>query len=50
MNEYRVTLYENVGDTHTIVFDCWADDMDHAKEQAINAYPDARITNVRRKS
>ena len=43
MTEYRVTLHEDKGDKFTIVFDCWADDIDHADEQALNAYPNGEI-------
>ena len=39
LQEYRVTLHEEVGDKFVIVFDCWAEDEDHADEQALNAYP-----------
>jgi hypothetical protein len=44
---YRITLYENVGDKHTILFACQAESLDHAKEQALNAYPAARITTIK---
>lgn len=43
---YRVTLAEEPGDKFTIVFDCFAEDDDHAEEQALNAYPAATIYNV----
>ncbi len=36
---WRVSLHEEPGDKFTIVFDCWAEDADHAVEQAENAYP-----------
>jgi hypothetical protein len=39
MTHYRVSLKEEAGDKFTIFFDCWADDEDHAEEQALNAYP-----------
>jgi len=29
-----------------MVFDCWAEDSDHAAEQAENAYPIAEIVHV----
>lgn len=29
------------GDSQAILFECWADDFDHAVEQARDAYPDA---------
>ena len=43
---YRVTLHEEAGDKFTIVFDCFAEDDDHAIEQAENSYPNAQIENV----
>jgi hypothetical protein len=43
LTEYRVTLHEEKGDKHFIVFDCWAEDDDHAAEQAINAYPNGEV-------
>lgn len=43
---YRVTLAEEPGDKFTIVFDCFAEDDDHAAEQAENAYPGAQVHNV----
>jgi hypothetical protein len=43
---YRVTLAEEPGDKFTIVFDCFAEDDNHAEEQAMNAYPTATIYNV----
>lgn len=44
--EYRVLLHEDKGDKFTLVFDCWAEDEDHAEEQAINAYPDSEIVHI----
>ncbi len=43
---YRVTLAEEPGDSFTLVFDCYAEDDDHAAEQAQDAYPAAQIHNV----
>lgn len=43
---YRVTLAEEPGDKFSIVFDCYAEDDDHAAEQAENAYPACTINNV----
>ena len=43
MKEYRVSLHEDVGDKFIILFDCWADDAEHAFEQAENAYPNGEI-------
>lgn len=44
---YRVTLVEQQGDRFFILFECYAEDYDHAVEQTLNAYPSARIENVR---
>ena len=43
---YRVTLAEEKGDKFTMVFDCFAEDDDHAEEQAMNAYPSCEIHNI----
>jgi hypothetical protein len=43
---YRVTLAEERGDKFTIVFDCYAEDDDHATEQAESAYPACEIYNI----
>ncbi len=48
LRPYRVTLHEHKDDTHTIVFECQAENVGHAREQTINAYPDARITQFER--
>ena len=44
--QFRVTMHEEVGDKFTIVFDCDAEDDDHAEEQALNAYPLGQIINI----
>jgi len=41
--KYRVWLHEHKEDKFQIVFDCDAEDTDHAEEQAQDAYPDAKI-------
>lgn len=46
LNLYHVSLEEDVGDTFTIGFACYAEDIDHAEEQAENAYPNSVIKNV----
>jgi hypothetical protein len=46
MLEYVVSLYDS--DNDSFVFTCFADDEDHAKEQAENAYPSAYIAEVYR--
>jgi hypothetical protein len=43
LKEYRVSLHEEPGDKFTLYFDCWAEDQDHAEEQAENAYPGCEI-------
>lgn len=45
LKSYRVTLLEEPGDRFTIVFDCYAEDADHAAEQAENAYPGSEVKN-----
>lgn len=45
LKSYRVTLHEEPGDRFTIVFDCYAEDPDHAAEQAENAYPGCVVQN-----
>jgi len=40
LKPYRVSLREEAGDTDlALMFYCWAEDDDHADEQACNAYP-----------
>jgi hypothetical protein len=46
LRPFRVTLKEDRGDKFTIVFDCQAEDDDHAEEQAMNAYPDGEVVNI----
>jgi hypothetical protein len=46
LTEWRVSLHEDRGDKFTIYFDCWAEDQDHADEQALNAYPNGEIINT----
>ena len=41
--DYQMLIYENKGDKDAIVFECSAEDWDHAAEQAINAYPHGEI-------
>lgn len=45
LKSYRVTLLEEPGDRFTIVFDCYAENADHAAEQAENAYPGCDVIN-----
>lgn len=40
---FTVSLHEERGDKHQIVFECWAEDADHACDQAENAYPHGEI-------
>ena len=46
MNTYRVYLYEYPGDKDQLIFDCYAEDHDHAAEQAENAYPESEIRHT----
>jgi hypothetical protein len=46
LTEYRVSLHEDKGDKFTLFFECWAEDNDHAEEQALNAYPNGEIINT----
>ena len=43
---YRVSLHEDAGDKHQIVFWCWAEDEEHAEEQARSAYPNCRVRHT----
>ena len=43
---YRITLREEQGDKFSIVFDCYAEDDNHAEEQAENAYPNCEILTI----
>jgi hypothetical protein len=46
LTEYRVSLHEDKGDKFILFFECWAEDNDHAEEQALNAYPNGEIINT----
>lgn len=43
---YRVMLHEEPGETFTLVFDCQAEDADHAAEQAEDAYPGCLVIST----
>src|SRR5262249_144221 len=43
LSRYVVTLPEERGDKFQLVFECLAEDHDHAEEQALNAYPCGEI-------
>lgn len=45
LEEYFVDLAEE-GQEETIVFECWAEDREHAEEQAINAYPNCTVVSI----
>ena len=45
MKTFSVVL-EDVENEATFVFVCDADDVDHAREQATNAYPDSLVVGV----
>ena len=46
LSEYRVMLNEDAADKFQIAFDCFADDEDHAEEQAKGAYPSSVIKHI----
>jgi hypothetical protein len=46
LEPFLVTLYEDKGDKFTLFFECWAEDADHAEEQALSAYPNGEIINA----
>jgi len=46
LNKYVVTLKEDPEDKFTWVFECMAENADHAEEQAENAYPDCWLMNT----
>ena len=46
LHPYRVSLHEDKGDKFTLFFDCYADDPDHAADQALDMYPNGEIVNV----
>ena len=48
MKQYVVELQELHQEEYldAIIFECMADDADHAEEQALNAYPNGEIINV----
>lgn len=48
LTNYRVTLHEEAGDKFQLVFDCQAEDADHAVEQAQDAYPGCQIIGATR--
>lgn len=45
LEEYFVDLVEE-GQEEAIVFECWAEDREHAKEQAENSYPQCTIVSI----
>ncbi|WP_321935183.1 hypothetical protein [Paraburkholderia sp. J8-2] len=45
-NNWRVMLHEAPGDKVQLVFDCFADDADHAAEQAEGAYPGCEVIST----
>lgn len=46
LTSYRVTLLEERGNEEGIAFECWAEDEDHAAEQALDAYPNGVVLTV----
>ena len=43
---YRVSVYEDKGDKHTLDFYCLASDECHAEEQALDAYPNGEVRHI----
>lgn len=47
LRSYRVMLYEDEGDTEfQMAFDCYAEDADHAADQAKDAYPSCVVIST----
>lgn len=46
LSEYQVCLVEDEGITNTIFY-CFADSVEHAYYQALNAYPVCHIKTIR---
>ena len=46
LEHYRVHLKEYLGDKFTLVFDCMAEDSDHAADQALDMYPGGNIIST----
>ena len=46
MRTFRVRLHEHKDNKDCLLFDCWADDADHATEQTENAYPNCVVVHV----
>ena len=46
LNNYTIHLHEDKGDKFTLVFDCWAEDEDHAEDQALDMYPNAEVVSI----
>lgn len=49
LKEYVVSLHEDKGDKFRLQFECWADDAEHAADQASAAYPNGEVLTVRLK-
>lgn len=43
LKHYQVSLHEEPGDKVTLIFECMAEDAEHAYEQAKDAYPGAKL-------
>ena len=46
MTEYTVIYLEDEVHEVPFLFQCHADDVDHAVEQCVNAYPDCGIVRI----
>ena len=43
---FQLTLHEQPGDRFRLMFQCHAIDIDHAEEQARNAYPGCELLHA----
>ena len=46
LEKYVVSLLEDPSVYFRTLFSCWAEDFDHAAEQAENAYPNCTIVSI----
>lgn len=46
LEKYQIILEETKGDDFRILFDCEAENEEHAKEQTVSAYPNCKIIEV----
>ena len=46
LEKYIVTLFENKGDSESILFECMAEDDEHAEEQVLDMYQNGDIISI----